>query len=169
MIFCGSPSRDSELPARQPYFLSASVGSRYSYSLGEHSNFAVECGELRAVLIRMVPVYRIHLCIRILPTIRQINTCDRFVLSLRDRRLPQIEIVHESDFALPFSNGMTILGLRLSIVKELASTRTIRPLTEFLNSEAGNFSMTIRPHSTIADASARRAIRSFPDLSLIHI
>jgi hypothetical protein len=31
---------------------------------------------------------------------------------LRDRRLPQIEIVHESDFALPFSNGMTIPGLR---------------------------------------------------------
>ena len=95
--------------------------------VGEHSNFAVECDELRAVLICMVSVYRTHRCIRILPTIRQISTCDHFVLSLLDRRLLQPKIVHESDFTLTLLNGMTTLGLRAhSIIADAYARRAIR-------------------------------------------
>ena len=43
---------------------------------------------------------------------RRIRAGDRCKLILGDRRFPQIEVVHESDFALLFQNPMTVLGIR---------------------------------------------------------
>ena len=69
-------------------------------------------GELQTVLLRLVPGHRINRCIPNLLMVRRIRTCDRFILILGDRRFPQIEVVHESDFALLFPNLMAVLGLR---------------------------------------------------------
>ena len=79
----------------------------------EHSGFAVEFGELLTVLIRLVPGHRINRCIPNLLMVRRIRACDRFILILRDRRFPQIEVVRESDFALLFPSPMAVLGLQV--------------------------------------------------------
>ena len=78
----------------------------------EHSGFAVEFGEPLTVLLRLVPAHRINRCIPDLLMVSRIHACDRFILTLRDRRFPQIEVVHESDSALLFPNPMAVLGLR---------------------------------------------------------
>jgi hypothetical protein len=80
--------------------------------VSEHSGFAVELGELQTVLTGLVPGHRIHRCIANLLMDRRICACDRCILSLRDRRFPQIEVAGERDFALLFPSPMALLGLR---------------------------------------------------------
>src|SRR6187455_2369587 len=78
----------------------------------QHSSFAVEFGELLTVLSRLLRAHRINRCVPHLLMVRRICASDRFILLLRDRRFPQMEIVHESYFALLFATLTTVLGLR---------------------------------------------------------